>query len=108
MCRRDGVGQVAAFGLRPDAGLTSVVPPAAGHDEQVRGHVGERPVRFDSEPMARSDDVTLSGDGASHPTTRQSAPRSRTPRRTMASDVESVEAGDCNSVHALDTADGEK
>ncbi len=110
VCRRDGVGQVAAFGLRPDAGLASVVPPAASDDEQVRGHVGEQSVRFDSKPVARSDRVRVA-----HRAKRYVPGRAKARcilEHLVGPDgvqfVEPVEAGDCNSVHALDTADGEK
>ncbi len=110
VCRRDRVGQIPAFGLRPDAGLASVVPPAASDDEQVRGHVGEQSVRFDSKPVARSDGLAFSDRAKRYVPGRAKA--CRVLKHLVGADgiqfVEPVEAGDCDSVHAQHTADSGK
>ena len=45
----------AAFGLGPRAAVGAVVPPAAGHHQQVRAHAGDGPVGDDCGPVARAD-----------------------------------------------------
>ncbi len=110
VCRRDGLGQVPAFGLCPDAGLVSVVPSAAGHDEQVRHNVGERAVRLDPKPMARGDYIRFAYRAKRHVPRRAKA--RRVLEHLVGADgvqfVEPVETGDCDSVHAHDTADSGK